>query len=168
MNNVLARIGACTLVSAFGTAILLPAIRFWVQANIIWWLLFVLIAGIAIGAGTPALKALPRVFIALIPPICIAIYIAFFLLVLKRSLAVSGVSSEDPQFWVITGFLMAISWPFAFALSYCKSLVAAVVKFFVGPGNDGKVDQASKTTTAVIGLFGAVGLLLRAVGVFEP
>jgi hypothetical protein len=166
VNSILVRIGVCALVSVFGTAILIPSLRFWSDVSIVLWALFVLAAGIAIGTGSPPIKTLPRLFVALIPSACIAAYVSLRVVVLQHTISLSGLNSDNVQFWILFAYIVGITWVFTFALSYSSQVVAMIVGFFVGKESEGKIERASKTITAIIGLISVVGLLLNAVGIF--
>ena len=164
MNKVFASIGACALISALGTVVLIPELRLWATVNILWWVFFVLASGIAIGAGNPSMPASPRVFVALIPSAVIAIYIVFRVFVLQQDLGLSGFTSKDRQFWFVAGFIMLVSWPFTFVFSFTKDFVASIIRFIVGQDSESKVQRASKTITALTGLIGVIALFLKYVG----
>jgi hypothetical protein len=157
-------LGACAVVSAFGTAVLFPAIQAWKEVDILWWLLYVLICAIPIGGGRVEIGTADRLWIALLPPLCQLIDILFQVLVMGHTMGLSDVQSDNPRFWVLAVFIMAITWPFTVLFSFSRKLTETMSAWLARKSSEQQIKNASRATTAAVGLIGAVSLLLKALG----
>lgn len=161
-HNVYYPVGACAVVSAFGTAILFPIIRGWGDANLIWWLLYVLTCAVALGGGKAPLRPLPRLCVALLPPFCQGVYLIFYVFVLGREMRMSELDSGNPRFWILMAFVMTCTWAFAVAFSFARNFVEMIVRWLSKRSSDQRIHNVSRAIAALLGVGSAVALLLKA------
>jgi hypothetical protein len=157
------RLGTCALVSAFGSVVMMPSIQVWKDVNLLWWLFFVLAAGIATGGGKDPLFGFQRAIVAAVPAGCELIYIGFQF-ALGHAFGLSGLYPDNPRFWIIVLFLLLLTWGFTYLFSYCRQLVAELIRWVSDSQSVTQVERVSKVISAVIGLIGVIGLLIKAVG----
>ena len=163
--ETLLRLGTCAVVSAFGTAILLPALAHLSDATIVWWLCYVLAAGVTIGGGERPLAAWPRLLVAAVPASCELIYVAFYVFALGRSLLLSEVGSDNPRFWAIVGLLAFLTWLFAVLFSYSREAIEIIVRYLANNASERQIKNVSRGIAAIVGVVSAITLLFHTIGV---
>lgn len=163
MANDLAKLfAASSIVAAFGTAILMPAIRIWNDMTVFWWLCFVVTVAAVASAGRAQLSWGKRLWVTLPSAVLPLLYVGLNILVLDRTFTWSGLKSSNPVFWRLVAAFFVGTWFFTWLFSFSKGLFATVIKWIDSEASEARVTRVSRTITAVVGLLGALGLLARA------
>lgn len=163
-NSRFYALGTCAVVSAFGTAIVLPAMRQWTDPNIVLWLCYVLAAGVTIGGGKSPISTLERAWVSSIPGLSFLLYAVFRTLILGQTMGLSSVMSDNPRFWVLLAFVIACTWSFAFLFSFSRAAVELCIGWLMSGRSRGQIKNIARAISALIALASVVELLLNAVG----
>lgn len=162
-NKLIAVVAVTSISSAFGTVVLMPALREWHEGTtVLWWLCYVALTSMSVASGQ-GMRSWQRAIISVIPAVLPLLYITLSVKILGRHFRMSDIPSNSELFPNLIAAFFIFTWLLVFIFSYARSFFESIIKTLIQDGTEGRIQRASKVLAALVGLVGATGLFIKAI-----